>query len=163
MICSRGCGPFAILMWPRCARASAVTSTPVSSGTCPLTGGGRDSMKGLAAGIPAAAPEAVAGPARAAHERLVAAVTGMAASGDPDPALGGPALTALMSSSERMEVDLGGLAERADAERGRLRQLLTASCARIDAGRPPTEVARELVRDHPGADGVVDAARHWTT
>jgi Bacterial protein of unknown function (DUF885) len=104
----------------------------------------------------------VAGPARAAHERLVAAVTRMAASGDPDPALGGPGLTALMSSSERMEVDLGELAERADAERDRLRELLAASCARIDAGRPPMEVARELVRDHPGADGVIDAARHWT-
>jgi hypothetical protein len=121
-----------------------------------------DSVKGLAAGIPAGAPEAVAGPARAAHERLVTAIAGMAASGDPDPALGGPALTALMSSSERMEVDLGGLAERADAERDRLRELLAASCARIDAGRPSMEVARELVRDHPGADGVIDAARHWT-
>jgi hypothetical protein len=104
----------------------------------------------------------VAGPARAAHERLVTAVTGMAASGNPDPALGGPALAALMSSSERMEVDLGGLAARADAERDRLRELLAASCARIDAGRPPMEVARELVRDHPGAGGVIDAARHWT-
>jgi hypothetical protein len=121
-----------------------------------------DSMKGLAAGIPADALEAVAGPARAAHDRLVAAVTRMAASGDPDPALGGPALTALMSSSERMEVNLGDLAERADAERDRLRELLAASCARIDAGRPPMEVARELVRDHPGADGVIDAARQWT-
>jgi len=121
-----------------------------------------DSVKGLAAGIPAGAPEAVAGPARAAHERLVTAVTGMAAAGDPDPALGGPALAALMSSSERMEVDLGGLAEQADAERDRLRERLAASCARIDAGRRPMEVARELVRDHPGADGVIDAARHWT-
>ena len=91
-----------------------------------------DSVKGLAAGIPAGAPEA------------------------------GPALAALMSSSERMEVDLGGLAEQADAERDRLRERLAASCARIDAGRRPMEVARELVRDHPGADGVIDAARHWT-
>ena len=121
-----------------------------------------DSVKGLAAGIPAGAPESVAGPARAAHERLVTAVAGMAATGDPDPALGGPALTALMSSSERMEVDLGGLARRADSERDRLWELLAASCARIDAGRPPMEVVRELVRDHPGADGVIDAARHWT-
>src|SRR2546423_5586515 len=86
----------------------------------------------------------------------------MAATGDPDPALGGPALTALMSGPERMEVDLGALAERADAERDRLRELLAGSCARIDPGRPPLEVARELVRDHPDAGGVIDAARHWT-
>jgi hypothetical protein len=145
--------------WPQAVDAAIAALDQVSA---PVAAALLDSVKGLAAGIPADAPEAVAGPARAAHERLVTAVTGMAASGDPDPALGGPALTALMSSSERMEVDLGGLAERADAERDRLRELLAASCARIDAGRSPMEVARELVRDHPGADGVIDAARHWT-
>src|SRR5262249_9342935 len=36
------------------------------------------------------------------------------------------------------------------------------SCAQIDPGKPALTVARELVRDHPGADGVLDAARHWT-
>jgi hypothetical protein len=145
--------------WPQAVDAAIAALDHVSA---PVAAALLDSMKGLAAGIPAGVPEAVAGPARAAHGRLVTAVTGMAASGDPDPALGGPALTALMSSSERMEVDLGALAERADAERDRLRELLAASCARIDAGRPPMEVARELVRDHPGAEGVIDAARHWT-
>src|SRR5207344_1852100 len=122
----------------------------------------QEGIRGLAAGIPDGAPDDIAAAARAAHERLVAAVTGMATSGDPDPALGAPALTALMSSSERMEVDLGGLAERAGSERDRLRELLAASCARIDPGRPPLEVARELVRDHPDASGVIDAARLWT-
>jgi hypothetical protein len=92
----------------------------------------------------------------------VAAVTRMAATGDPDPALGAPALTALMSSAERMELDLGALAERADAERDRLRDLLAASCARVDPGRPPIAVVRELVRDHPSAEGVIEAARLWT-
>ena len=145
--------------WPQAVDAAIAALDQVSA---PVAASLLDSVKGLAAGIPAGAPEAVAGPARAAQERLVTAIAGMAASGDPDPALGGPALTALMSSSERMEVDLGGLAERADAERDRLRELLAASCARIDAGRPSMEVARELVRDHPGADGVIDAARHWT-
>jgi hypothetical protein len=145
--------------WPQAVDAAIAALDQVSA---PVAAALLDSVKGLAAGIPAGAPEAVAGPARAAHERLVTAVAAMAAAGDPDPALGGPALTALMSSSERMEVDLGGLAERADSERDRLRELLTASCARIDAGRPPMEVARELVRDHPGAAGGIDAARHWT-
>ena len=86
----------------------------------------------------------------------------MAATGDPDPALGGPALTALMGSPERMEVDLGQLAERADSERDRLRERLAASCARVDPARPPLEIARELVQDHPDASGVIDAARQWT-
>jgi hypothetical protein len=145
--------------WPQAVDAAIAALDRVSS---PVASALLAGIQGLAAGIPDDAPDEIAGPARAAHERLVAAVTGMAAGGDPDPALGGPALSALMGSAERMEVDLGGLAERADAERDRLRELLAASCARIDPGRPPLEVARELVRDHPGTDGVIDAARHWT-
>jgi hypothetical protein len=145
--------------WPEAVDAAIAALDLVSA---PVAAALLDGIKGLAAGIPGSAPDSIAAAARAAHERLVAAVTRMAASGDPDPALGGPALTALMSSSERMEVELGALAERAESERDRLRELLTASCARIDPGRPPIEVARELVRDHPGADGVIDAARRWT-
>src|SRR5581483_9148202 len=78
---------------------------------------------------------AVAG-ARAAHARLVAHVERAAADGDPDAALGGAALTALMSSAEATRVDLGRLAEQADAERDRLHALLADGCARVDAGRP---------------------------
>src|SRR5262249_5622553 len=89
--------------WPKAVGAAITALDQVSA---PVAAALLDSVKGLAAGIAAGAPEAVAAPARAAHERLVAAVTGLAATGDPDPALGGPALTALMSSSERMEVDL---------------------------------------------------------
>ena len=145
--------------WPEAVDAAVAALDRVSR---PVAAALLAGIQGLAAGIPEGTPDGIAGPARAAHGRLVAAVTGMAAGGDPDAALGGPALTALMSGAERMEVELGGLAERADAERDRLRELLAASCARVDPGRPPLEVARELVRDHPGADGVIDAARHWT-
>src|SRR5437660_1711541 len=99
---------------------------------------------------------------RGALARLAAHVNQAAATGDPDPALGGTALAALMSSAERIEVDLGRLAERADAERDRLAARLAESCARIGPGRPALTVARELVRDHPGPEGVLDAARHWT-
>jgi hypothetical protein len=67
-----------------------------------------------------------------------------------------------MSSAEGMPVDLGQLSERADAERDRLTALLAGSCARVDPDRPPLEVARTLVRDHPDADGVIEAARRWT-
>ena len=85
-----------------------------------------------------------------------------AAGGDPDPALGGPGLTALMSSAEAMPVDLGRLAEQADAERDRLHALLADGCARLEPGRPALDVARGLVRDHPDGAGVMDAARLWT-
>jgi hypothetical protein len=100
--------------------------------------------------------------ALAAHARLVAHVERAAAQGDPDPALGGAALAALMSSAEALPVDLGRLAEQADAERDRLHALLAEDCARLAPGRPALEVARELVRDHPDGPGVIDAARLWT-
>jgi hypothetical protein len=59
-------------------------------------------------------------------------------------------------------VDLRQLSERADAERDRLTERLADSCARVAPGRPPLVLARELVRDHPDADGVITAAREWT-
>jgi Bacterial protein of unknown function (DUF885) len=145
--------------WPQAVDSAVAALDRVSAPTATALLAG---VQGLAAGIPDDAPEEIADAARAAQERLVEAVARMAASGDPDPALGGPALTALMSSSERMELDLGQLAGQADAERDRLWERLTASCARIGPGRPPMEVAHELVRDHPDADGVIDAARRWT-
>src|SRR5262249_45943751 len=99
-----------LALWPQAVDAAISALDQVSA---PVAASLLDSVKGLAAGIPAGAPEAVAGPARAAHERLVTAIAGMAASGDPDPALGGPALTALMSGPEREEVGLGARAGRA--------------------------------------------------
>ena len=67
-----------------------------------------------------------------------------------------------MSSAEAIPVDLGRLAEQADAERDRLHALLADGCARLEPGRPALDVARGLVRDHPDGAGVMDAARLWT-
>jgi len=145
--------------WPQAIDAAVAALDQVSAPVAAALAGG---IQGLLAGIPAGAPTELDAAARAAHARLAGHVQQAAATGDPDPALGGPALAALMSSAERMEVDLGRLAERADAERERLAGRLAESCAKIDPGRPALAVARELVRDHPGPDGVLDAARHWT-
>jgi len=145
--------------WPEAIDAAVAALDRVSAPVATALAG---PIAGLSAGIPASAPADVAEAARAAHARLAAHIDQAAATGDPDPALGGPALAALMSSAERTEVDLGRLAEQADAERDRLAARLAESCAQIDPGRPALTVARELVRDHPGPDGVLDAARHWT-
>jgi hypothetical protein len=152
--------------WPRVADAAVEALDQVSAPVAQSLLGG---IRGLAAGLgegPGISADAVAA-ARAAHARLVAHVERAAADGDPDPALGGPGLTALMSSAEAMPVDLGRLAEQADAERDRLRALLADGCARIGDGRghgarPALDVARELVRDHPDGSGVIEAARVWT-
>jgi hypothetical protein len=119
-------------------------------------------VRGLAAGIPADRDEQANAAALTALARLVAHIDAAAANGSPDAALGAPALTRLMGSFEGTEVDLGRLAERADAERDRLRERLAESCARIDPSRPAMTVARELVKVHPDADGVLEAARVWT-
>jgi hypothetical protein len=148
-----------LTQWPRAVDAALAALDQVSAPVAATLLGG---IKGLVAGIPTAAPAAAASAARAAHGRLVAHIERAAASGDPDPALGHAALATLMGASERMEVDLARLAERADAERDRLLELLAGSCARIAPGRPALEVARELVRDHPGPDGVLEAARRWS-
>jgi len=130
--------------------------------TAPVARSLLDAVRGLSAGLPADADEKIRKAALAAHARLVQRVESAAADGDPDAALGSAALSALMSSAEGMPVDLGRLASQADAERDRLMARLVESCAAIDPGRPPLQVARELVRDHPSADGVLDAARKWT-
>jgi hypothetical protein len=125
-------------------------------------------FRGLAAGLKAepggsgVSVQAALAAARAAHARLVAHTERAAADGDPDPALGSAGLATLMSSAEAMPVDLGRLAEQADAERDRLHALLTDGCARLEPGRPVLEVARDLVHDHPDGAGVIDAARLWT-
>jgi Bacterial protein of unknown function (DUF885) len=145
--------------WPQAIEAALDALDQVSA---PVAEALTDAIGGLAAGIPAGADEQVRAAALAAHARLVARIAEAAATGSPDAALGTAALTALMSSAEAMPVDLGRLGERADAERDRLTARLTESCAQVDPGRPPLDVARGLVRDHPDADGVIVAAAEWT-
>jgi hypothetical protein len=130
--------------------------------SAPVAGSLLDVIAGLAAGLPADAEDKIRDEALAAHARLVQRIREAAEQGDPDAALGPAGLSSLMGSAEGMAVDLGQLAARADAERERLMARLTEDCAEIDPGRPPLEVARDLVRDHPDADGVLDAARKWT-
>ncbi len=113
------------------------------------------SVVGLAAGVRDEA-------ALAAHARLVAHVQAAAASGDPDPALGGPALARLMGVPEAVEVDLGVLARDADAERDRLLALLADACERIAPGVPVATTRQALEHDHPDAAGVLDEARAQT-
>src|SRR5581483_418441 len=122
-----------LAQWPRGVEAALASLDQVGAPVAKALLGG---MKGLAAGIPKDAPEATAEAARQAHRQLVSHLERAAAEGDPDAALGAPALAALMGNSERMEVDLGQLAERADTERDRLLALLGEACAQIEPGRP---------------------------
>ena len=154
--------------WPRVADAAIESLDQVSAPVAEaLLGGIRGLAAGLAVGFggPGGSFQAALAAARAAHARLVAHVERAAADGDPDPALGGAGLAALMGSAEALPVDLGRLAEQADAERDRLHALVADGCARLESGqrvRPALDVARELVHDHPDGAGVIDAARLWT-
>ena len=146
--------------WPQAIEAALDALDQVAAPVADSLGA---AIRGLAAGIPADADAGVRTAALDAHTRLVTRMEQAADSGDPDAALGGAALSALMGTADALPVDLGRLSERADAERDRLTERLADSCARIDPGRPALEVARELVRDHPDTDGVIEAARLWTT
>ncbi|NRQ34947.1 DUF885 family protein [Nonomuraea sp. NN258] len=142
-----------LALWPE-AVAGAVDS--LDQLTAPVATSLLGAVKGLAAGVTDES-------ALRAHARLVAHVERAAAEGDRDAALGGRALADLMGSGEGLDVDLGKLAERADAERDRLMTLLAESCAKLGhTGRAPLDVVRELVKDHPDADGVIEAARIGT-
>ncbi|HEY7142986.1 MAG TPA: DUF885 family protein [Streptosporangiaceae bacterium] len=149
--------------WPRLADAAIESLDQLSAPVAKALSG---VVRGLAAAVPAAirggASEQDAQAALAAHARLVAHVERAAADGDPDAALGPAALAALMSGGEAMPADLGRLSEQADAERDRLAGLLAESCAQVAPGRPPAELVAELQRDHPDADGVIEAARIGT-
>jgi hypothetical protein len=144
--------------WPEAADAAVRTLDLVPA---PVATALLGAIRGLAAGIPADSGETGA-KARAAHARLVAHVEHLAQHGDPDAALGADALARLMGAPEALDLDLGALAAEADRERDRLMERLTASCARVDPAKPPLELCRELVRDHPDVDGVIEASRHWT-
>ena len=128
----------------------------------PVAGSLLGATRGLAAGIPADADPGAREAALSAHARLVAHVRRAAESGPPDAALGPVGLATLLSASESAVVDLGVLAARADAERDRLTGRLAESAAMIDPSRPPLDIARELVRDHPDRAGVLDTARYLT-
>jgi hypothetical protein len=118
------------------------------------------SVRGAAAGIDP--DEDHAGPAFRAHARLVEHLERAARDGDPDPALGGAGLAALLGSGEALQVDLGRMEERADRERTRLQGLLADACAELAPGQPVDQVVASLLDDHPDADGVLDAATQLT-
>jgi hypothetical protein len=145
--------------WPAVIDAAITSLDSVPSPVAASLLGG---IRGLAAGIPADADPKVRDAALAAHQRLVAHVERAVHDGPPDAALGADALAALLGTAEAMDVGLGALAARADAERDRLRARLDESAALIDSKRPAMDVARELVKDHPDRAGVISSARYWT-
>ena len=142
--------------WPEAIDASVDALDRVSA---PVARGLLDAVQGLAADL---GDYPIATEARAAHRRLVDHIRRFAETGDPDPALGGPLLARLMGSIEAMPVDLGRLAERADAERDRLRAWLVDACARLEPDTATADVITHLLQDHPDADGVLAEARAQT-
>jgi hypothetical protein len=145
--------------WPTAIDAAIDTLDAMPSPVAASLLGG---IRGLAAGIPANADPRARDAALTAHRRLVSHVEDAALHGPSDAALGPAALAALLGTAEAMDVDLGGLAARADAERDRLRARLDESAALIAPGRPAMDVVTELVKDHPDRAGVISSAKYWT-
>jgi hypothetical protein len=146
--------------WPDAIEVAVTTLDQVAA---PVAHGLLRTVEGLGADLRREGDdEALISAAQSAHGQLVAHVRQCAATGDPDPALGGPVLARLMGSIEAMTVDLGRLAARADAERDRLRAWLAEGCVHLDAHTPVGDVVAGLLRDHPDAGGVLTEARAQT-
>jgi hypothetical protein len=140
--------------WPEAIDASLESLQGVPA---PVAGALAGTAKGLADGIAGTTDAELA--ALRAHARLLGRIQDAAASGDPDGSLGATALAGLLGPPESMPVDLGRLEERADKERERLRAALDEACARLSPGAPPGQLVPELLRDHPGEQGIYAAAR----
>ena len=87
--------------------------------------------------------------ALSAHGRLVARIEHFAAEGDPDPGYGADALAHLVADPEAMSIDLSRLAEQAERERDRLKDLLRESCRRLDPTVTAADLIVRLLADHP--------------
>ena len=143
-----------LAQWPGAVDASLESLQAVPA---PVAGALAGAVRGLAEGINGTTDVEVA--AQKAHGRLLGRIQDAAASGNPDASLGAAALARLLGPAESMPVDLGRLEERADAERGRLRARLNEACERLSPGVPPSQLVPELLRDHPGEEGIYAAAR----
>lgn len=84
-----------------------------------------------------------------AHRRLTGHLQAVARSGDPDPALGGETLAALLGSAEALTVDLTTLTRDAETEAIRQHEALRAATHQLAPGRPLRGVVAELLADHP--------------
>jgi hypothetical protein len=143
-----------LAQWPEAVDASleSLRAIPV-----PVAGALLPAVKGLAEGINGTTDVEVA--ALKAHRRLLGRILDAAAAGNPDASLGATTLASLLGRPESVPVDLGGLEERADQERDRLRARLNEACERLSPGAPPARLIPELLRDHPGEEGIYAAAR----
>ena len=97
--------------------------------------------------------------ALAAHARFVTRMEELSSTGRPDVALGSAVFAELMGPADAVEIDLGDLTRRGEAERDRLQEMLRDACARVDASVPARELVPRLLRDHPDPAGVIREAQ----
>ena len=151
-----------VALWPA---AIDVAVTTLDAVPAPVAEALLPSVRGLIAALDG--PVTVADPpvlaaARTAHARLVAHLETVAATGDPDCAVGPDVLARSLGAFEATEVNLEKLAEQADTERDRIATMLVEACSRLDPTRRTADVVAELLLDHPGIDGVIEEARAIT-
>ena len=143
-----------LAQWPEAVDASLESLQAVPA---PVAGALAGAVTGLAEGINGTTDVEAA--ALQAHRRLAGRIQDAAASGNLDASLGATALARLLGHAESMPVDLGRLEERADSERDRLRTRLHEACERLSPGVRPSRLVPQLLRDHPGEEGIYAAAR----
>jgi hypothetical protein len=143
-----------LALWPDAVDIAVSALDDVSA---PVANALMGAFRGLSAGLDP--DEELASHALDAHARLMGHLEHASEHGSPDASLGADALAKLMGTIEAMPVDLGRLAEQADAERDRLMALLRDACARVDKDAEPRDVVQRLVSQHPDASGILAQAQ----
>jgi hypothetical protein len=144
--------------WPDAVEASLTALVAVPR---EVAAGLLGAAQGLAADVPADG-DTVHEAALAAHGRLVGHLDTAAREAEPFTGLGGPVLSQVLGIPEALRVDLGRLAERADAEQRRLRDLLADSVRALGFTGSVGDAVGALTADHPTIDGVLEEARAQT-
>jgi hypothetical protein len=117
-----------LVAWPQAVDNAIAALDEVSR---PVAAALLGAFRGLAAGIADDVEPMARAAGLSAHARLITHLERAAAQPGPGTPLGTAGLAALMGAAEGVQVDVGKLAEQADAERDRLRERLAESCRRI--------------------------------
>lgn len=120
------------------------------------------SVRALANQISQSDPdEHVAERARQAIARLSAHLETAAAEGNPDSAIGGENLAALMTAAESLSFNLDQMRDTASSEIARLTAIMTAACKRIDPHAEPAGILTKLLADRPATNEEI-IANAWS-
>ncbi len=148
-----------LALWPDAVDMAVQALDQVSQPTAAAFVG---SARALANQISHSEPdEQVAERARQAIDRLSAHLAKAADEGNPDSAIGGENLAALMTAAESLPFNLDQMRVTVSSEIARLTAMMTAACERIDPHAKPADTLTKLLADCPATNEEI-IANAWS-